>query len=173
MTADPRDLATALRGHVCIRTGVDGLFFVKADESVLHAATFIDSTLPMWDAWQTADPPCTTCGGERIKPKVVSNEPCPACVDHPGVQPFTEWVAGVIAALTAPHADEHLIEFRNDGWTIQHPIAERLDGSMFDCPMANWDGGDIGYRGQYVLYQDDDGQLNIGAEVARQIGGIR
>ena len=63
------------------------------------------------------------------------------------------------------HFDDHLIEFRNDGWTIQHPIIERIDGSLFDCPFAAWDGGDIGYRGRYVLYSDEDGQLCIGEEV--------
>lgn len=57
---------------------------------------------------------------------------------------------------------EHEIEFRNDGWTVQHPISERLDGSLFDCDFANWDAGDIGYRGRYTLYMDEDGQLNIG-----------
>ena len=62
------------------------------------------------------------------------------------------------------HFDDHLIEFRNDGWTIQHPISERIDGSLFDCQFAIWDGGDIGHRGRYVLYADEDGQLNIGSE---------
>ena len=69
----------------------------------------------------------------------------------------------LIAELVKRAPDEgHLIEFRNDGWTVQHPLAERLGGSLFDCPMANWDGGDIGVRGTYVLYADEDGQLNIG-----------
>lgn len=63
------------------------------------------------------------------------------------------------------HFDDHLIEFRNDGWTVQHPVAERIDGSLFDCHYANWDAGDIGYRGRYVLTMDEEGQLNIGAEV--------
>lgn len=58
------------------------------------------------------------------------------------------------------HFDDHLIEFRNDGWTVQHPISERIDGTLFDCEF-NWDGGDIGYRGRYKLYHDELGNLNI------------
>jgi hypothetical protein len=67
--------------------------------------------------------------------------------------------------LDQPTDDRHIIDFRNDGWTIQHPVRERLDGSLFDCDMSNWDGGDIGYRGRYVLLFDEDGQLVIGDEV--------
>lgn len=63
------------------------------------------------------------------------------------------------------HFDDHLIEFRNDGWTVQHPITERIDGSLFDCDLAHWDGADIGYRGRYVLTHDEDGQLHIGEQV--------
>jgi hypothetical protein len=29
----------------------------------------------------------------------------------------------------------HQVEFRADGWTVAHPLAERLDGSLFDCPV--------------------------------------
>lgn len=63
------------------------------------------------------------------------------------------------------HFDDHLIEFRNDGWTVQHPIAERIYGVLFDCDFAHWDGGDIGCRGRYVLYADNDGQLCVGNKV--------
>ena len=65
------------------------------------------------------------------------------------------------------HFDDHVIEFRDDGWTVQHPIVERITGSLFDCDFAHWDAGDIGYRGRFVLYQDDEGQLNIGSPVER------
>lgn len=63
------------------------------------------------------------------------------------------------------HFDDHLIEFRNNGWTVQHPIAERINGTLFGCTYAHWDGPDLGYRGRYVLYFDTEGQLSIGDEV--------
>jgi hypothetical protein len=61
--------------------------------------------------------------------------------------------------------DRHIIEFRNDGWTIQHPARERLNDTLFDCDMAAWDGGDLGLRGRYVLVFDEDGVLCLGDQV--------
>lgn len=48
---------------------------------------------------------------------------------------------------------EHRIKFTNGGWTIEHPLRERIDGSLFACEM-HWDDGDIGFRGVYVLHDD-------------------
>jgi hypothetical protein len=57
--------------------------------------------------------------------------------------------AAALAARDALFADDrHLIQFRDGGWTIAHPISERLDGSLFDCP-ARWDDDDPGLRGRY------------------------
>lgn len=63
------------------------------------------------------------------------------------------------------HFDDHLIEFRNDGWTVQHPVIERIDGTLFDCRFANWDMGDIGLRGRFVLVENELGELCIGDKV--------
>lgn len=35
--------------------------------------------------------------------------------------------------LADPLRYEHVVEFREDGWTIQHPVEERLVGSLFSC----------------------------------------
>ena len=59
-----------------------------------------------------------------------------------------------------PYDDVHLIEFRDDGWTIQHSLTERVNGTLFDCPMT-WTGGDPGVRGRFVL----DGPNMIGRAV--------
>lgn len=60
----------------------------------------------------------------------------------------------------------HLIEFRNDGWTILHPLAERIDVTdLFDCPFR-WDMGDVGYRGRYWCHLDEDGDVCIGERFA-------
>jgi hypothetical protein len=50
----------------------------------------------------------------------------------------------------------HVIQFADSGWTISHPLRERLDGSLFDCPMF-WDADDPGVRGRFWLL--DDGTL--------------
>jgi hypothetical protein len=48
----------------------------------------------------------------------------------------------------------HLIEFRDDGWTVQHPLVERLGGSLFDCPLSKWSHDDPGVRGRFELRPD-------------------
>lgn len=35
--------------------------------------------------------------------------------------------------------DWHTIQFNRLGWTVSHPLSERLDGSLFDCNVT-WDG---------------------------------
>ena len=30
----------------------------------------------------------------------------------------------------------HLVEFHQDGWTVLHPMSERLDGSLLDCTVS-------------------------------------
>jgi hypothetical protein len=60
---------------------------------------------------------------------------------------------------------EHVIQFTNDGWTIAHPLVERLDlDTLFDCGMR-WDFGDIGIRGRYWLSWNDDGEPFVGAQI--------
>jgi len=73
-----------------------------------------------------------------------------------GVVPAST-AARVVAALRAAGyeivdvSDEtHQIEFRDDGWTIIHPIKERLDGSLFDC-RARWNAAEPGVRGRREL----------------------
>jgi hypothetical protein len=59
---------------------------------------------------------------------------------HPGLTRAYGAAEAVIAAipgLTVIDRDEqHVIEFRADGWTIQHPLTCRADGrSLFDCEV--------------------------------------
>lgn len=55
----------------------------------------------------------------------------------------------------------HEIEFRDDGWTIAHPLHERIEGTLFDC-RRQWFDTDPGVRGRFYL--NDDG--SIGAPLA-------
>ena len=50
----------------------------------------------------------------------------------------------------------HKIKFNDNGWTIEHPIIERLSGTLFTCPIK-WERGDPSVRGTFWL--DYDGTL--------------
>ncbi len=52
------------------------------------------------------------------------------------------------------HPGVHLIRLTRRGWTIAHPLAERLDGSLFECD-AYWDEEDLGMYGTYELVRDE------------------
>lgn len=61
--------------------------------------------------------------------------------------------------------DRHIIEFRDDGWTILHPFGERAVATeLFDCPFQ-WTGGDPGRRGRFWCTLSDDGQIFLGVAV--------
>jgi len=32
---------------------------------------------------------------------------------------------------------DHYVRIREDDWIVQHPMSERLEGTLFDCPVAN------------------------------------
>jgi hypothetical protein len=55
--------------------------------------------------------------------------------------------------------DAHIIQFREDGWTIRHPIRERINGTLFECPVNrfDYDGGNV-VPGYYWL-DESDGRL--------------
>lgn len=67
---------------------------------------------------------------------------------NPYVHALVHKLADYMDALKTD--DDHLIRFNENGWIIQHPISERLNGTLFDCP-ARWEGGDAGLRGVYHL----------------------
>jgi Family of unknown function (DUF6085) len=51
-------------------------------------------------------------------------------------------------------AAQHVIVFTDDGWTVLHPLTERLDESIVGCPFR-WTGPDPGVRGRFVMAQPD------------------
>lgn len=48
---------------------------------------------------------------------------------------------------------DHLIQFADTGWTIAHPLRERLNGSLFDCSLR-WNDDDPGVRGRFWFLSD-------------------
>ena len=58
-----------------------------------------------------------------------------------------------LAPVASVENNEHIIDLQPGGWMIQHPLQERLDGSLFDC-LVTWD-SDINVYGRFVLVWDD------------------
>lgn len=50
---------------------------------------------------------------------------------------MTEPPFRALAEIRATLTDRtHLVEFHADGWTVLHPMSERLDGSLLDCTVS-------------------------------------
>lgn len=50
--------------------------------------------------------------------------------------------------------EEHMIRFTDRGWTIAHPIRERLEGTLFDCQVGWGNDYDPSVRGVFRLFLD-------------------
>lgn len=127
MTADPRALAAELKANANPGVGIAHEFNCTHDpcrcvDGELRRLRSI--VAPLHDAWVATKPPCQTCGGSGVLcicsrcgcrangdrcdncggPTEGGN--CPTCPGSPGVRPFAEWVAGVIAVWVAVHDPE-------------------------------------------------------------------
>lgn len=47
----------------------------------------------------------------------------------------------------------HVIQFTDVGWTVAHPIRERLNDDIFSCRIF-WENDDPGLRGRFYLNED-------------------
>jgi hypothetical protein len=43
-----------------------------------------------------------------------------------------------VVDLLAEDEPEHVVTFTEDGFTIRHPLRERLDGQLEDCDLHRW-----------------------------------
>jgi hypothetical protein len=41
----------------------------------------------------------------------------------------------IVAEILADHETEHIADFGPDTFSLQHPLRERLEGSLFDCDL--------------------------------------
>ena len=104
-----------------------------------------DEMIPFNDCWH-GDEPDSPCQWEQ----------CWALTTEPSnlIAVATEivrdgWEPPITAEQLAD--DRHVIEFRDDGWTIAHPLSERLNlDSLFDC-QHRWNDVDPGVRGRFEL----------------------
>lgn len=69
---------------------------------------------------------CPSCGNQlsvsHFKEIVCTNLQC----DHP---------SAASALLNVLHINKHLVELTSIGFTTLHPIIERLDNQVFNCPV--------------------------------------
>jgi hypothetical protein len=57
------------------------------------------------------------------------------------------------ATAESGHNNVHVIQFGEMGWIIQHPLAERANGLLFDCAYT-WEGREIPERfGRFELLE--------------------
>ncbi len=73
-------------------------------------------------------------------------------------------------------AEPHVIDLREDGWTMSHPLSCRP--VLFDCPVNRaaqksfGSSGDPGLRGRYQCELADEGWLSIGDVAAARADQI-
>lgn len=64
----------------------------------------------------------------------------------------------IASLLNLLEEDRHMINFDAHGWTIQHPLKERLDGDLFNCAIMSItravNVNDNGIRGTFWLNND-------------------
>lgn len=72
---------------------------------------------------------------------------CPACGERTLIRGFQGRIActggddcpdtdAANRLLNDPHITDHLVKVNGDGWTIRHPLAERVDNRLFRCPYG-------------------------------------
>ncbi len=63
--------------------------------------------------------------------------------------------------------ERHIIRMTYGEWTIQHPLRERFDGSLFDCTAAvSWTSENLFSEGTFVL--NDDGTIGEAIENGKE-----
>lgn len=99
VSVDPRALAANLELFVNYY-GTDPGVPMSAVDGAAAGAAFIRSMVPLHDAWLKANPPCRGLCKRGFIGAAGNTFHCPDCTDHPGVQPFDKWTAGLAALWT-------------------------------------------------------------------------
>jgi hypothetical protein len=94
--------------------------------------------------------------------------PLPASLHRP-THEATPGGSDPAGAATAG-GEVHVIDLREDGWTIQHPLSCRARGELFSCPVNRLAGQQLldplDFTGRFEVGLNDDGdQLVIGDRV--------
>lgn len=85
-----------------------------------------------------------------------------------GAVRVAEAIRTAVVTVTWPDMDHHIVDLREGGWTIQHPMVCRP--YLFDCPVNEAAEHELVDRptelGRFVCGLDDDGRFEIGDRVA-------
>lgn len=111
-----------------------------------------------WTTHERAHPVPEQCSGD---------EPAEDCCDREGLRAVLDALAA--AGRLAPADDpRHIIQFREDGWTIKHPLTCRI-GDLFGCRVnlaaEDLDGPPVPPGRYEASVSDIDGRLQIGDRV--------
>lgn len=77
-----------------------------------------------------------------------------------------------VKTIVDAHAGRHFIELRDDGWTIMHPLSERVDGSLFDCVVTVWPFEDDGTRGVFEYIPTTGATLGVEWTLGERLGDV-
>jgi hypothetical protein len=95
--------------------------------------------------------------------------PAVAYIDDRAVR-FVDWES--VPGQLEPGVEEHVIELRENGWTIKHPLSCRP--ALFDCPVNRAAERDLTdrsvLRGRFWCGLGGDGGLVMGAEIGAGTG---
>lgn len=89
---------------------------------------------------------CAACNGVG---NLEDGSECLTC-DGYGVIP----IPMVLIPQDALGDARHAVEFREDGWTMMHPLSERLNGTLFDCSVDVSHIEEPAVLGRYWLQED-------------------
>lgn len=127
----------------------------QLDEDAVRAMT--DRLYATDDAMVWAEEFCRTFAGRMIEPNMEMDSIV-------GEGTMVGWFANAIETAKRLERERiigsdhlHIIELRDDGWLIQHPMTERLKGELFQC-TASWEWGDAPLLGRFYLEWDDEAQ---------------
>lgn len=107
---------------------------------------------------------------------LLTARPCPSTATAAPVVSLNAGIADTAARSDTQDSEQHVVDLRENGWTIQHPLSCRPN--LFDCPVNSAAEVQLteppGELGRFTCGLAEDGELIIGAlvdEPARQEPG--
>lgn len=43
-----------------------------------------------------------------------------------------------VSAILDDAETDHIVELTDSSWSVRHPLRERIDDAMLDCPLGRW-----------------------------------
>lgn len=89
---------------------------------------------------------CPMGCGETLRgqPNIVCSNPL--CFD-----------SGAVTAILADPETEHVVRLGDDGWSMKHPLRERVSNTLLGCDEGAW----IGDHGEEMLHRLGPGRFRM------------